>query len=275
MKRFILALQIFLFLSGCSHWLRSPHSTIQIKGSDTMLILASRWAEEYMKIHPNTSIYVEGGGSQKGFEALIQGKADICTASRPVRSDEARLLAERYNKIGMNFLVAKDALSIYLNPENPVQNLTMTQLAQIYKGEITNWSQVGGTNSPILVLTRSPNSGTYIYFKEHILEDEPYSQFAQGITSTSAMVKAVRENTEAIGYGGLAYGQDVIHCKINNVEPTEKNVRNDSYPIIRYLYLYTIDSPRGRIKLFIDYILKDGQKVVRDVGYIPLWQLPS
>lgn len=228
-----------------------------------------------MKIHPNTSIYVEGGGSQKGFEALIEGKADICTASRLVRSDEARLLAERYSKIGMNFLVAKDALSIYVHPENSVNNLTMNQLSQIYRGKITNWNQVGGENTPILVLTRSPNSGTFIYFKEHVLEGESYSRFAQVITSTTAMVNAVKANKEAIGYGGLAYGEDVIHCKIDGVEPIEENVRNDTYPIIRYLYLYTIDSPRGDIKLFIDFILKEGQKIVRDVGYIPLWHISA
>ncbi|MFZ5515859.1 MAG: phosphate ABC transporter substrate-binding protein [Candidatus Zhuqueibacterota bacterium] len=271
MRKILILILLLIIVSDCSHIIRARHDTIHIMGSDTMLILASRWAEEYMKISPNTSVYVEGGGSHKGFEALIQGKTDICTASRPVLADEARLLAERYNKIGMNFLVAKDALSIYVHPENPVKNLTIEQLAKIYRGEITNWSQIGGKMSPILVLIRSPNSGTYIYFREHILEGEPYSQFAQILTSTSAIVKAVQENEEAIGYGGLAYGKEVVHCRINNVEPTEENVRNDTYPITRYLYLYTIDSPRGIVKQFINYTLKEGQAAIRDVGYIPLW----
>jgi len=271
MRKMLIAMFCLAIVLNCSHFVRTRHSTIRIMGSDTMLILASRWAEEYMKISPNTSVYVEGGGSQKGFEALIKGKADICSASRPVLADEARLLAERYQKIGMNFLVAKDALSIYVHPANPVNNLTIEQLAKIYKGEITNWSQVGGKMSPILLLTRSPNSGTYIYFREHILEGEPYSPFAQNLTSTSAIVKAVQENEDAIGYGGLAYGKEIVHCRINNVEPTEENVRNDRYPITRYLYFFTIDTPRGVVRQFINYTLKEGQTVIRDVGYIPLW----
>ncbi len=237
-----------------------------------MLILASRWAEAYMKINPNVSVYVEGGGSEKGIEALIEGDVDITTASRTIKSNEVRMLAEKYKYIGIEFLVAKDGLSIYLHPENPVTSLTLEQIKNIFQGNITNWNQVGGLNEPIIVLIRPPNSGTHLYFKEHILGGSDYSQFAQTMPTTSSVISAVYENREAIGYGGIAYGDNVYHCKINNVEPSEENVRNDSYPIIRYLYLYTRNAPRGDVKDFIDWTLKQGQQIVRDVGYIPLWE---
>jgi len=268
--RYILINVIILSIVNCNPFYHRKAEIVRIKGSDTMLILATRWAEEYMKLNPNISVYVEGGGTEKGVEALIKGKADICAASRPLRAQEARLLAEKHRYIGISHLVAKDALSVYLNPENPVQNLNLKQLKQIFKGEITNWNQVSGNNDPILVLIRSPNSGTHPYFKEHVLEGEPYSQFAQVMPTTSAVVKAVAENKEAIGYGGTAYGTNLIHCQINGIAPNEKNVRNDSYPIIRYLYLYTANTPRGEVKSFIDWMLKDGQKIVKEVGYIPL-----
>ena len=271
--RYILINVIILSIVNCNPFYHRKAEIVRIKGSDTMLILATRWAEEYMKLNPNISVYVEGGGTEKGVEALIKGKADICAASRPLRAQEARLLAEKHRYIGISHLVAKDALSVYLNPENPVQNLNLKQLKQIFKGEITNWNQVSGNNDPILVLIRSPNSGTHPYFKEHVLEGEPYSQFAQVMPTTSAVVKAVAENKEAIGYGGTVYGTNLIHCQINGIAPTEENVRNDSYPIIRYLYLYTTNTPRGEVKSFIDWVLKDGQKIVKEVGYIPLWEV--
>ena len=271
--KYILINIIILQITNCSPLYHHKAEIVRIKGSDTMLILATRWAEEYMKLNPNVSVYVDGGGTEKGVEALIKGKADICAASRPLRAQEARLLAEKYRNIGISHLVAKDALSVYINPENSVQNLKLTQLKQIFQGEITNWSQIGGSNDPILVLIRSPNSGTHLYFKKHVLDGESYSQFAQIMPTTSAVVKAVFENKKTIGYGGTAYGTDLIHCQINGIAPTEENVRNDSYPIIRYLYLYTTNTPRGDIKLFIDWVLKDGQKIVKEVGYIPLWEV--
>lgn len=270
--RYILINLIILSFINCSPFSHRKAEIVRIKGSDTMLILATRWAEEYMKLNPDVSVYVEGGGTEKGVAALIKGKADICAASRPLRAQEARLLAEKYRYIGISHLVAKDALSIYLHPENPVQNLSLTQLKQIFRGAITNWNQVGGNNDPILVLIRSPNSGTYLYFNEHVLEGEPYSQFAQVMPTTSAVVKTVAENKEAIGYGGIAYGITLKHCQIDEIAPTEENVRNDTYPIIRYLYLYTTNTPRGAVKSFIDWVLKDGQKTVTEVGYISLWK---
>lgn len=247
---------------------------IRIVGSDTMHILTSRWSEEYMRGRPTVSVYSESRGTELGIRAMTNGEAEICSASRPLRPQEARLLAQRYGKLGMGFLVAKDALSIYLHPDNPVKDLTLDQLRRIYLGEITNWSAVGGYNESIRVLIRPPNSGTHQYFREHVMGGAQYSEFAQIIPTTNGMVKTVSENREAIGYGGIAYGPKKIHCRIEGVEPSEENVRNDTYPIIRYLYLYTVDTPQGEAKSFIDWVLKEGQKTVRDVGYVPLWEIP-
>jgi len=236
-----------------------------------MIILAELWAEEYMKANPGISVYADGGGTATGMEALIKGDIDICTASRPINPSEARRLVERQGYLGISFLVAKDALSIYLHPQNPVRNLTMTQVREIFTRKITSWMDVGGSDAEIVLFSRSPNSGTYLYFQEHILEGQPYSAAAQTVTSAAAVVEAVAQHPNAIGYGGIAYGQNLVHCKINGVAPTEQNVRNDSYPISRYLYFYTIKAPSGNVKKIIDWVLgKEGQAAVKKIGYVPL-----
>jgi phosphate transport system substrate-binding protein len=225
-----------------------------------------------MQLNKHVSLYTEGGGSATGFQALIDGKVDICAASRTMRAYEVRLLAEKQNKLGVAHLVAKDALSVYLNPANPITTLTLEQLQGIFKGEITNWQIISGIDTAITVLIRPPNSGTYLYFKEHILNDQPYTPSAYTRATTEAVVMGVLENTFAIGYGGTAYGPEVTHCKINGIEPTLENVKLDIYPLIRYLYLYTVDKPEGEVKQFIDWILSEsGQAIVAKVGYIPLW----
>ncbi|MDZ7375869.1 MAG: phosphate ABC transporter substrate-binding protein [candidate division KSB1 bacterium] len=267
--------RIIFLIAGCAGVHQPQVNIIRLKGSDTMLPLTTRWAEAYMKQHPNTSIYVAGGGSALGFKSLIKGDCDICASSRPIQSHEAQLLAQKYGKIGMAFLVAKDALSIYLHPENPVQNLALDQVKAIFTGAISQWSEVGGNREPIHVVVRSPNSGTYLYFMEHVLEGQPYVSGAQITPTTTAMVKIISEKVNAIGYGGIAYGQNLKHCHIDNVAPTPENVRFDLYPFARYLYLYTIDTPQGEVKRFIDWVLKDGQAIVRQVGYIPIWEVQS
>ena len=271
-KIFILFLFAFL-VTTCSYRPPSMTKYIRVKGSDTMYLMTLRWAEEYMKQNPDISIYVEGGGSAQGFKALINGEIDICAASRPMLPYEVRQLAEKHQRLGISHLVAKDALSIYLNPRNPIKNLKMEQLKDIYTGKILNWKDVGGKDQAILVLTRSPNSGTYLYFKEHVLLNEDYKDNAVILYSTQAVVDQVLENENAIGYGGTAYGDKVVHCKINGIEPSIENVIKDVYPIARYLHLYTLDTPKGYIKDFIDWILDmPGQVIVAEVGYIPLFQ---
>jgi phosphate transport system substrate-binding protein len=267
----ILVVYIFV-VAGCSSNI-SKGNIVTISGSDTMFELTSKLAEEYMKDHPGISVKVDGGGTAAGIRQLIKGNIDICTASRNLKPEEAKDLADYYGSLGLVFLIAKDALSIYLHPENPVKNLTFDQLKKIYIGDINNWKLVGGIDTLIQPVTRNPNSGTYLYFKEHILEAEEYVNSSLIIPTTREIVRYVEQNINAIGYGGMGYTGKVKHIKIDGVEPTETNVINDTYPIIRYLHFFTTKSPGGEVKRFIDWVLSPaGQSVVRKSGFIPLWE---
>lgn len=264
-----------LQLTSCAASRAHAPSTIRLKGSDTMVTLTRLWAEEYMKLSPGISIYVEGGGSTTGIEALIRGKVDICMASRPLRANEASRLLEKQGHLGVSHLVAKDALSIYLHPENPVRNLAMEQIQGIFTGRIKNWKQVGGHDEPIMLVTRSPNSGTYLYFQEHVLGEQAYAENTETVAGAEAMVAAVSAQRGAIGYGGIAYGSGLVHSKVNGVAPTAENVRNNSYAIARYLYFYTAKTPRGAVKAFIDWISsRAGQRLIKQIGFIPVIDVP-
>ena len=271
MKTLIILFSIIL-ISSCS-FKPTEKKEIIIIGSDTMLELTSNLAEEYMKQNIGISVSVSGGGTATGIKALINNQTDICTASRNLKPDEAKLLADYYGSLGLVFLIAKDALSIYVNPKNDVKDLTQSELKKIFTGEITNWNALGDKNSAIIPIIRNPNSGTYLYFKEHVLEGEEYTDNAKVESTTKEIVKSVEENEDAIGYGGMGYKGNVIHAKINGVEPTENNVRNDAYSIIRYLHFFTSKTPGGEVKKFIDWVLSPaGQSIVRKSGFIPLWE---
>jgi phosphate transport system substrate-binding protein len=169
--------------------------------------------------------------------------------------------------------IAKDAVSIYLNNQNPVNNLTMEQLKKIYSGQVINWSQVGGINEEILVLNRLPSSGTYLYLKEYVLNGKAYTESAVNMPSYNALLRKIAANRSAIGYGGLWSETNIKSCRINGIEPTWKNIMNDQYPLSRYLYFYTANSPEGEVKNFIDWVLgRQGQQVIKDVGYFPIWE---
>ena len=239
-----------------------------------MVTLAQSWAEKFMQQHNGVAVYVEGGGTATGIAALIKGDIEICTASRPLRPEEVQRLAQKQQNVGIAHLVAKDGLSVYLHPNNPVRNLTLAQVKDIYTGRITNWHEAGGKDEAIVVLSRAPSSGTYLYFQEHVLDGQPYGANAVNMPTTAAIVHEIEKNPPAIGYGGLAYSERLMHCKINGVSPTAESVREDKYPMARYLYFYTIKKPVGAVKLFIDWVLsKEGQRVVKESDYIPLFDL--
>ncbi len=273
------AMVIALALSACSGSAESEDAgmrSIRIKGSDTMLRLVNRWAEEFMKLHPDIAVYVEGGGTETGIRALIEGETDLTSASRTLRAPEVKLLLQKRGSLGLSILTAKDALSVYLHPDNPVDDLSLAQLRGIFTGAITDWKEVGGADAPIRVISRPPNSGTFLFFEEHVLEGDSYTERSTSVPTTAAVIREVRADSTAIGYGGLAYGRDVIHIAVDGVEPTAENVRNGSYPIARYLYLFAAEPPDGAMKMFVDWILSNsGQNIVREVGYIPLWELPA
>ena len=262
----------FLLFLSCSYK-PTEKKEIKIVGSDTMLELTLNLAEQFMKENPGISITVSGGGTATGIKALIKNETDICTASRNLKPEEAKNLAEYYGSLGLVFLIAKDALSIYLNPHNPIKNLTLNQLKEVYTGKIKNWKAFGGKDTTIVAVTRNPNSGTYLYLKDHILEGENYTGNSLVKSTTKEVIRFVEENENSIGYGGMGYKGKVIDAKIEGVEPSENNVRNDTYPIIRYLHFFTSKTPDGTIKKFIDWVLSPaGQSIVKKSGYIPLWE---
>lgn len=265
---------MLLLLCACAAPRVKTSPVLKIKGSDTMLLLMQRCAEQFMLLTPGVSVYVEGGGSATGIAALIKGEVQICASSRPIRPEEVRRLVQVNAVLGVAHLVAQDALSVYVHPQNSVRNLNLTQVQGLFSGAITNWKMLGGADAKITVLTRSPNSGTYIYFQDHILGGQEYAPHALSLPSTAALIEAIVQNPNAVGYGGLAYGGQPMHCNIEGIAPTEENVRNGSYPLARYLYLYTIDKSQGNAKRFIDWVLSaTGQRLVREVGYIPLLEV--
>ena len=250
---------------------------ITLKGSDTMVILAQRWAEEYMGSHRGQIVQVTGGGSGTGIAALINGTTDVCMASRPMKDDEKRKLRDRYQTMGVEIPVARDGLSIYLNEQNPVKELTIEQLRGIYTGAITNWKDLGGPDKPITLYGRENNSGTYVYFKDNVLLGHDYSARCQTLPGTAAVVNAVARDPNGIGYGGAAYAKGVRETAMKKddkspaVLPSAASVRDGSYPLSRYLYFYLRKKPEGDTKKFVQWVLsEEGQKLATDVGYFPL-----
>lgn len=250
--------------------------TITIKGSDTMVILCQRWTELY----PNRGrvrFQVTGGGSGTGIAALINGTTDICASSRPLRPAEIEQLQRRYGSRGVEVRVARDGLAVYVNRNNPVNKLTLQQLQDIFTGKITNWKQVGGPDARIIVYSRENNSGTYEFFKDHVLQGKDFAPQVQHMPGTAALVNAIAKDRWGIGYGGAAYAKEVKEVAVAAAPgkpyylPTLENVVSGRYPISRFLYFYLRERPRGEVKAFIDWVLSDeGQRVVTDVGYFPI-----
>jgi phosphate transport system substrate-binding protein len=250
--------------------------SVAIKGSDTLLILNQRWAEEFGKSNDKISIAVTGGGSSIGIRAFINGVTNICASSRPMRESEKRTARSR-GSIATEIPVALDGLAILVHSSNPVQSLTMDELRRIYTGAITNWSQVGGSNMPIVVFSRDSNSGTYGFFQQNVLRNQNWGPSVRFMPSTSEEAREVARTPGGIAYGGVAYFKGVRNTKIlpvaakaggTPIAPSEENVRNKSYPIWRYLYYYTNGRPTGATKTFIDWVLSPtGQNIVEQVGY--------
>ncbi len=253
-----------------------PAERITVKGSDTMVILAQKWAEVYMKEHPEVSIQVTGGGSGVGISALINGSTDIANASRKMKRSEIDKLKARYNTLGVEVACARDGITIYLNPANKIQELTLQQLSDIYKGTIKNWKEVGGNDQPIKLYGRENSSGTYVFFQENVVKGD-YAANCQTLPGTAAVVNAVLRDPNGIGYGGAAYAEGIAICKVKKDAsspgflPSAETIKKGEYPITRFLYMYLKSKPTGQLKRYIDWILSpEGQKHVVDMGYFPL-----
>ena len=249
---------------------------ITVKGSDTMVILAQKWAEVYMKSHPTAVIQVTGGGSGTGISALINGSTDICNSSRPMKRTEMDKLKDRYASLGIEIPCAKDGITVFLNASNPVKELSVKQLSNIFSGKTKNWKEVGGPDEDIKLYGRENSSGTYVFFKDNVVKAD-YASSCQTLPGTAAVVNAVSKDKFGIGYGGAAYAEGVKHCAVKKDDKstaymaTAETVKSGQYPITRYLYMYLCNRPTGEVKTYIDWILSpEGQKLVTDIGYFPV-----
>ena len=292
MKRYLILLTTFficLLITSCG-----PESTsetasdssaayIENKGSDTIVNLALAWAETYQAEHPNVRISVTGGGSGTGIAALVNGTVDIANASRQIKEEEVEE-AKSNGVDPMEHIIARDAIAVIVNPENPVNELTLQQISDMYSGKYHNWSEVGGEDRPIVRLSRETNSGTHVYFLETVLrlgnsEDRTlFSMDTLLLPSSEGIIAEVRQNPNAIGYDGLGYvPKDLKMIAIAETEggayvlPAIETVNDKTYPIARDLYMYTNGEPTGIVKQYLDWILSDeAQQIVADLGFVPV-----
>ena len=264
-KRVLILLSLAISLSAVSQ---------KLKGSDTLLPLIQKEAENYMK-KGKGSVSVTGGGSGVGIAALSEGSTDIAMASRKIKFDE-KLKLQGQKKTPVEKIIAYDALAVIVNPSNKVSNLTREQLEEIFTGKITNWKQVGGADMKIVVYCRETSSGTYEFFKESVLKNKNYMAAALSMPATGAIIQSVSQTPGAIGYVGHAY----VNGKIktinvsydggkNYVSPTYQNAKSKKYPVVRPLLLYYTKDKEAAVKRYINYIMSpEGHKTVKEIGYI-------
>ena len=241
-----------------------------------MVILAQNWAQAFMDANPGKVLQVSGGGSGTGVAALINGTADLANASRPIKDKERKQLMKRRGAVAQEFRVALDSLAVYVPAANKIESLTIPQLKKIFRGQTTNWKDVGGEDRPIVLYSRENNSGTYAYFKEHVLDNEDFAATTQTLPGTAAVINAVSKDVGGIGYGGIAYSEGVRTVKVapadgDPIEPTMENATSGKYPLSRFLNIYSAGEPSGIAKEYLDFVLSPkGQAVVEGVGYYPL-----
>ncbi len=255
--------------------------TIQVKGSDTLLMLSQRWAEEFMAKHPGAIVQVTGGGSGTGIKALIDGSTGVCNASRPMKDEEIKEATAK-GVDPLEIRVALDGIAVVVHKDNPVNELTMAQLGDIYvkDGKNKDWKQVGGKAGKIMCYGRQSSSGTYDYFKEHVLAKKDYRADVQELTGTALLCDAVAKDPNGVAYVGVGYAMKRTDVKIlglkkddksSAVKPDLATVSDNSYPLSRYLFNYTNGKPKGVARAFISFALSpEGQKIVEEVEYVPL-----
>jgi phosphate transport system substrate-binding protein len=285
----IIFLLFILSLSGCSTPDQSPSQNLQEttnienKGSDTIVNLALAWAELYQEEHPEARISVTGGGSGTGIAALINGTVDIANASRQIKPEEIQAAKENGAE-PVEFVVARDAIAVIVNLHNPIDELSLQQISDIYSGKYINWKELGGDDRPIVRLSRETNSGTHVFFLEEVLrlgQKDNKTLFSPDtllLPSSEGISAEIRDNPNAIGYDGLGYvTEDMKVIAIARedegpyVLPSQESVENTTYPISRDLYMYTVGEPTGAVKLYMDWILSpEAQAVVSELGFIPL-----
>jgi len=268
---------------GCGDGKKTPtgkegkKTVITAKGSDTMVLLAQRWAELFNASHAGVDIQVSGGGSGTGIAALINGTTDIANASRSMKPDERDKVKAKSGSDVIEIPVARDGIAIYVHPNNQVKQLTMEQLRDIYLGKITNWKDLGGKDAQIIVYGRENSSGTYEYFKEHVLNKQDFAPTTQTLQGTAGIVDAISKDENGIGYGGAAYTKGIVKDlplvdeKGEAVSPTKENIISGKYPLSRPLYFYLAQQASGPLKEYIDWVLSpEGQAITTEMEYFPL-----
>lgn len=261
---------LFILLSSVTS---ASAGNLRVDGSTTVLPIAQKVAEAYMKEHPDVTIAVSGGGSGNGIKGIIDATIDIATSSRFIKEDEVKKAIEK-GAYPVPFAVAYDCIVPVVNPANPVSNLTLDQLKGIYKGEIKNWKELGGPDLKIVVISRDTSSGTYEVWEEKVMKKERVSPAAMLQASNGAIVQAVSTNKFAIGYIGLGYmNQSIKALTVGGVPGSEETTLNGKYPISRPLFLFTRGWPTGDANNFINFVLmpQRGQKLVREAGFVPLY----
>jgi phosphate transport system substrate-binding protein len=272
-------------LVACGGGGSTARTVIQDKGSDTMVNVAQVWAEEYAKVAPDVEVEVSGGGSGVGIAALIKGAVDIANASRDIKPSEAEQATRNTGKSPVGFTVGFDALAVYVHKVNPLSEITVEQLADIYAegGKVTLWSELGvaipgAADDTIVRVSRQSSSGTYEFFREHALGNRDFRLGSRDLNGSKEVVELVGGTLTAIGYSGMGYATPAVKMlKVAPksgapaVAPTVAAVHDKSYPLARSLHLYTLGEPEGAVRQYIDWILSDaGQKVVEDSGYVPV-----
>ena len=283
LARIVCTLVVSLALAACGGGERQPASSssrsnkpLTIKGSDTMVILGQRLAEEYMKTHQGEVVQVNGGGSGTGIAALLNRTADLAQSSRPMKDDEKTKAKSQYGADVVEHPVALDALAVFVNGANPVQSLTIAQVKDIFQGKVTNWTQVGGPDAPIILYGRESSSGTYDYFREHVLNKEDFAPRVQTLQGTAAIINAVGHDKNGIGYGGIAYAKEVKALSVSAdgkpaVAPNEQTVADGTYPLARKLFFYYPANAQERVTAFAQWsVTPEAQALVTKVGYFPL-----
>lgn len=274
-----------LFLAGCARTEEAEEGgqVIQVKGSDTMVNLSTHWAEVFMEEHPGAQISVTGGGSGTGITALLNGTADLVNASREMTEQEKEKAREKGIE-PLHIIVGYDGLAVAVHPDNPVSDLTLQQLSDIFSGEVSNWKEVGGPDMEIVVLSRETNSGTYVYFKEHVIQvggkyqDREHSPRALLLPSSQAIVDEIEQNRAAVGYFGMGYlTESVKPLAVRKdetsppVRPDVESVKSGEYPISRPLFVISPGEPQGTVKEFVDFILsQEGQEIILEEDFVPV-----
>ncbi|MBW2040130.1 MAG: phosphate ABC transporter substrate-binding protein [Deltaproteobacteria bacterium] len=262
---------IFLVLLGFSSLGLAKGKTITIRGSTTVLPIAQRLAERYHQLHPKLGISVSGGGSGVGIKALLDGMVDIANASRPMKAKEWKI-AETKGIKPHEQIIAKDGIAVVVHPTNPISELTMSQIKDIYAGRIENWSQLGGPERRIVVVSRESASGTYECFHKIVMKKEKITPAAILQAANAGVLNTVAQTKGAIGYIGLGYITGKVKpLKVNGVYPTPEVVRKETYPISRPLFMYTRGNPQGAVADFINFALSpEGQRIAQKEGFVPI-----